>query len=456
MKPTSLLKFRCKECPLFFFSSITLNQHIHSLHQIPLIQEPLLEVQSLPAASFKCDFCSRLFNTKDNSKDHFEAVHLPVIQEVFAKKAKQKEEQLQSKFTCIVCQRKFLFQASRDSHVKTHLGVAEKSLNPGDSDVNETSENLNEDLPTQNEKMKMKDLPKQRPKKIKSSRQFSPFIIFQEKMPFKAQSSWAAVNEIEKSIHEVIEENLEKVTFEPGDASAFPDSIAKLDGMKNDDPGNEPDCSSFESSVDIPDLNRDKVAKKNKAIQFNESSPKTLTPSTKPEKESLYIKTQCPTTSGFISSPVATSSPKLPYLNSPLITGMADCPRGKLTPSSTRLSSIKHARNSVLYSSMTESYYPPPQSPHGIHPLLLPIYTQSFPPNNTNSSSSSAGPSIHYDYTSSTRNINNLVSIFIHGRNEDENGYLEDSAHAEIGMGRPGGGGVSDHQKKDAGVFWGK
>merc|ERR1719186_1288594 len=187
---------------------------------------------------------------------------------------------------------------------------------------------------------------------------------------------------------------------------------------KDKDAGNDADYSNMDTSTDDSQPSEDSSTDKStevpstKPIRSTPSprkstkapkSPSSLSktqyimkepsprPTSRPKKTKLSLKIpNCSFPTSSISSPVATSSPKIPDCSSPLITGVFDCPRGKLTHTTHHTSNVRPVNNITLYSPNEKEHYPSPAS-RGIHPLLLPLYTKSSPP-------------IH---PSSTRNVNN-------------------------------------------------
>jgi len=475
VKPTSRLKFRCKECPLVFLSKITRDQHSQS-HMSPLIQE--IPEDPFPAAfNFRCDFCTLAFTTKDSSDFHFKNVHMPVIQKVFAEKAKQKQSQPVSKYTCKVCQKKFMFQNTLDFHVKIHCKEAEISPNLSflsktdypiemevDTEVVGCMETSNESERSSEEINTRVVIPTYMDCKENTSvLQRCPLIIFRESLPVKLNAI-DKENETTKLIDEVISELSDRVAnsqeFQAqvtenasivskslkGPALLGSNSAVQKQTIgvaaKDDDAGNDADYSNLDTSTDGSQPSEDSPTDKSTGVLLTKpvrstpslsksiKAPKSQSllskthiiikeassrPTSRPKKTELSLKIpNCSLPIFSISSPVATSSPKIPDCSSPLITGVFDCPRGKLIPTTHYSSHVHPANNITLYSPDKKENYSPPPS-RGIHPLLLPLYTKSSPP--IHPSRSYFAHTRNYGYSSSTRNMNNnLISVFIQGR----------------------------------------
>eukprot|EP00092_Neocalanus_flemingeri_P015061 GFUD01016268.1.p1 GENE.GFUD01016268.1~~GFUD01016268.1.p1 ORF type:complete len:637 (+),score=141.99 GFUD01016268.1:58-1968(+) len=439
VKPTSMLKYRCKQCPSVFLSKLSRDQHAQS-HTLPLNQQ--LEEQSPATTSFRCDFCPLLFSTQENSNCHFETAHLPFIQEVFAKKAKRQEVQVMSKLTCNICQKKFTFQKSLKVHVETHHGVVENSqilsfISRADDELIEmevvTDEadciatSLNpQDITNENECIKIIY-------EVIDEILDAVFIATNvHKFPTKPFEFASEIDTISIEHSEVTPRLWHGLALPSSDAAGLKQSVPV--NKEKDDTGNEADCSSLDISTDNPEHSAATKSYGSHLVKPVRSSSKLRRSTKAPQSISLTSQSPFPTekaspcTVNWLRnaalsiitpdcvSPSSSTSPKLPDCYSPLITGVADCPRGKLTPASQH--SSYQAANILQYSTAKGQHYPcpPPPPSHGIHPLLLPLYTKNCPPIHP---SPSNYPDYDYSYTGdsySTRNMDNLISVFIHGR----------------------------------------
>merc|ERR1719186_794010 len=164
---------------------------------------------------------------------------------------------------------------------------------------------------------------------------------------------------------------------------------------EDEDAGNDADYSNLDTSTDDSQPSEDfstnesagipltKPIRSTPSLSKSTKAPKSLSshskahfimkeasprPTSRPKKTQLSLKIpSCSFPISSISSPVATTSPKIPDCSSPLITGVLDCPRGKLIPTILYTPHVHPANNNTLYSPNKKDHYPPLS--HGIHPL---------------------------------------------------------------------------------------
>merc|ERR1719341_409870 len=244
--------------------------------------------------------------------------------------------------------------------------------------------------------------------------QQSSLFIFQEIIPAEQDLTKDTKTENRKIISEVIEDILENVAQavqktpfhqvsgggKPGD---YPVSVVD----DKDDAGEDADCSNMDTSSDIvsddfsPSFNESSI----RPSKWNKKKISVLKdPSTSRHKDakenSSLMKPICSSPPLKVPpSPLVSFSPKL----SPLVTGVGDCPRGRLAPIKHQSSPPEAAQYRPQYQS-TSHQEQTSVHPRGIHPLLLPLYTQNPPPT----------------INTSPRNMSNLISVFIHGRSDGE------------------------------------
>ena len=119
--------YPCGQCEKSYKFVSSLTKHVQKHHCVTQSSgkkrvHATLNLRKDPTAlgpSFRCDLCSQVFHSQERKNCHFQAVHLPLIKEVYAKKNKKTQEVI-PKFKCRMCQKKFMFKKSLIVHIKTH------------------------------------------------------------------------------------------------------------------------------------------------------------------------------------------------------------------------------------------------------------------------------------------------------------------------------------------------